>query len=663
MLPRTQTRLVRFGVFEFDPASGDLWKGGRRIKLQNQPRQVLKLLLSRPGELVTREELRRQLWPDDTFVDFNNGVNVAIRKIRDAVGDVTPSPRFVETERAQGYRFIAPVSEEPAQPDPENAAASPTMVRESVVEAHSVGRSKHPRVFAALAFAVLAGTTLWLWRTGGLGSAPSTAQESSVPISLAVLPFSSVAAGSEDLLALGIPDGIITRLSSVRQFRVRPTSAVARYHGQEIDAQDVGRRLGSLYVLVGTIRATGDRVRVSVQLVRTTDGSPIWGAQYDVARGDLLGVEDAVAEEISRALRVQMSDAERERLYRRYTRNGAAYERYLMGRARLRALTEQGVVQAVAEFEAARDLDPSYALAYAGLSTAAAQIRVRFGSRDGYKVWDARARQEARRALELNADLAEAHEALAAVHRFQEYDWDTVIRESRRALELNPSLDMPHLYLAVSYFHIGLLDDAEREVQAARKLNPENRVEPLEILGAVRLFGDRMGEAVGHLAQVQDLSDSRIVKYLLGWTLYYQGERQRAEALLETMIDDEGPLPGNARATLAAFRAARGATSEARALAQRVAIEPDLIHHGAYGLGATYAQLRDPTTALRWLSQAVTTGFPCYPWYERDPLLDPIRADPRFADFMRELRRSWEDARAKYATVPGPAGATHRWVQ
>ena len=246
MLLRTQTRLVRFGVFEFDPASGDLWKGGRRIKLQNQPRQVLKLLVSRPGELVTREELQRQLWPDDTFVDFNNGVNVAIRKIRDALGDATPSARFVETERAQGYRFIAPVSEQPAPPDPENAATSPTIERESVVEEPSapsdlqpeelfarravarggsepvgaalVGRSKRQLVFAALAFAILAGTTLWFWRTRGLGSAPSTAQELSIPISLAVLPFSSVAAASEDLLAVGIPDGIITRLQMSGSF-------------------------------------------------------------------------------------------------------------------------------------------------------------------------------------------------------------------------------------------------------------------------------------------------------------------------------------------------------------------------------------------------------------------------------------------------------------
>ena len=663
MLLRTQTRLVRFGVFEFDPASGDLWKGGRRIRLQNQPRQILKLLVSRPGELVTREELQRQLWPDDTFVDFNNGLNVAIRKIRDALGDETPSPRFVETERAQGYRFIAPVSEEAARPDPENAVARLSAQRAAAragserVGVHSVGRPKRHLVFVAFVLTTLAGTSLWLSHTGGSGSASSTPQESSAPISLAVLPFRSAADG-EDLLALGIPDGIITRLSNVRQFRVRPTSAVARYQGHEIDAPDLGRRLGSQYVLVGTIRATSDRVRVSVQLVRTTDGSPVWGDQYDVARDDLLVVEDAVAQQISSALEVQMSAAERERFYRRYTRNGAAYERYLMGRARLRSVTEQGALQAIAEFQAARDLDPNYALAYAGLATAAAQLRIRFASEKEYGVWDARARQEAGRALQLDPDLAEAHVALAAVHRFQEYDWDTVIRESRRALEQNPSLDSPHLYLAVAYFHIGLLDEADLEVNAARELNPENRVEPLEILGAVNLFAGRTADAARHLSQVQHLSDSRIVRYLLGWTLYYKGERQRAEALLESMIDDEGPLPGNARATLAAIRAARGASSEARSLAEGVASERELIHHGAYGLGTVYAQLRDPATAVRWLSQAAKTGFPCYPWYERDPLLDPIRHDSQFADFMRDLRRSWEDARARYATVPGRAGAT-----
>jgi TolB-like protein/DNA-binding winged helix-turn-helix (wHTH) protein len=633
---------VRFGVFEFDPVSGDLWKAGRRVRLQKQPQHVLRRLLSRPGQVVTRDELRRDLWPKDTFVDFDNGLNVAIRKLRAVLGDTAPSPRFIETERAHGYRFIAPVDEAPeavVPPRPE------IVTRQQPPAANPLTVATPRFLITASVLAVVAVVSAWPWRgsPGFIGSAP----ESPLPISLAVMPL-AVASGSEDFLSVGIADGIITRLSNIRRFRVRPTSAVASYRGREVDAQAVGRRLGSQYVLVGSIRTTNDRVRVSVQLVRTTDGSSVWGHQYDVERRDLLGIEDAVAEEISSVLRIQLSAAERERAYRRYTRNAAAYERYLLGRARLRSLTILGAKQAIAEFEAASRLDPGYALAYAGMATAAAQLRVRFSAREGSAVWEARARDEAARALQLDPYLAEAHEALAAVHRFQEYDWDTVIRESRRALELNPSLDAPHLYLAVAFFHLGLFDEAASEVRAARELNPENRVEAMEILGAIHLFAGDGPAAIDYLSQVQDLSDSLIVRYLLGWTLYYEDDTLGAEALLDTMDDEEGPLSANARATLAAIRAAHGGRAEARSLASRVALDRDLIHHGAYGLGAAYAQLGDPASAVRWLSQAATTGFPCYPWFERDPLLDPVRDDVRFAAFMRALRRSWEDAGARY---------------
>jgi TolB-like protein/DNA-binding winged helix-turn-helix (wHTH) protein/Tfp pilus assembly protein PilF len=677
MLLPSHTRLVRFGVFDFDLASGELWKAGRRIRLQNQPRQVLRILLTRRGELVTREELRRELWPDDTFVDFDNGLNVAIRKIRDAVGDVAPSPRFIETERAHGYRFIAPVTEAPAQSDAHrppldvgiNAEAtsgfSPSATRpnEALGTASRLGteherrepsgKRARPRaaVVTAVAGVVLAGLSAWLWSTRDGTSTSQPGRESPWPVSLAVLPLTSGPDQSDAFLAAGIADGIITRLSNVRQFRVRPTSAVARYGGPEIDALDVARDLRSQYVLVGTLRTATDRIRVSVQLVDATNGSTVWGNRYDVARGDLLGVEDTIAGQIATALRLQISDSERERFHRRYTRSGAAYERYLMGRARLRPVTEEDTRQAIAEFEGALDLDPDFAPAYAGLATAATQLRVRFASARDAEMWDARARQDAGRALQLDPDLAEAHVALAAVHRYQEYDWDTVIRESQRAIELSPSLDLPHVYLAVAYFHIGLLEEAESTIHEARQLNPDSRVEPLEILGAIHLFAGQNSEAVRYLSEANALSDSRITKYLLGWASYYEGERQRAEAVLESMISDEGPVPGNARATLAAFRAARGATADARRLAEQVASEPDLLHHAAYGLGTAYAQLRDAPAALRWLSQAAATGFASYPWFERDPLLDPIRNDAGFSAFMRDLRRSWEDTHAKYSTV------------
>jgi TolB-like protein len=339
------------------------------------------------------------------------------------------------------------VLEEPPAIPPADAARSgaPEPREEAPARANASGGRRAVRAVVGVTLLVAVAFTLAARRYW-------PAETRGEPVMLSVLPFEHLRAQGAperpgerldlaDALALGIPDAIITRLSGVRQFRVRPTSAVARYYRRAIDVQEVGRRLGSQYVLVGTIRAAAERVRVSVQLVRTADGSPVWGHQYDTAREDLLGIEDGVAEAIVSALRVEMSDAERERLYRRHTRSGAAYERYLMGRARLRSVTEQDALQAIAEFEAARDLDPSYALAYAGLATAAAQLRVRFAAQAGHQVWDARARQEAGRALQLDPDLAEAHVAIAAVHRFQEYDWDTVIRESRRALELNPSLD------------------------------------------------------------------------------------------------------------------------------------------------------------------------------------------------------------------------------
>jgi TolB-like protein/DNA-binding winged helix-turn-helix (wHTH) protein len=676
MLLPSQTRLVRFGVFEFDLASGELRKAGRRIRLQNQPRQVLRILVARRGELVTREEIRRELWPADTFVDFDNGLNVAIRKIRDAVGDVAPSPRFIETERAQGYRFIAPVTDAPAQaeaqgpsPDvginsealsalslfsgqPNEASVTASPLASEHERREPSGKRARPRaaLVAAITCVVLAGLSGWLWATRDRTPLSQPGPESS-PVSLAVLPLTSGPDQAEELLAAGISDGLITRLSNVSQFRVRLTSAVARYRGKEIDARDVGRDLRSQYVLLGTLRTAADRIRVSVQLVDARNESTVWGNWYDVARGDLLGVEDTIATEIATALRLQISNSERERFRRRYTRSGAAYERYLVGRARLRSVTEEDTRKAIAEFEAARDLDRNFAPAYAGVATAATQLRVRFAAPRDADMWDARAREEAGRALQLDPDLAEAHVALAAVHRFQEYDWDTVIGESRRAIELSPSLDLPHVYLAVAYFHIGLLEEAESAINEARQLNPESRVEPLEILGAIHLFGGRSSEAVRYLSEANALSDSRITKYLLGWASHYAGERQRAEAMLAAMLGDEGPVPGNARATLAAIRAARGATGEARALAERVASERDLIHHAAYGLGTAYAQLREPATALRWLSRAAATGFACYPWFERDPLLDPVRKDARFSAFMRELRRSWEDTRAKYSAV------------
>jgi DNA-binding winged helix-turn-helix (wHTH) protein/TolB-like protein len=641
-----------FGPYQVDIPGQRLLREGQPVAIAPKALDLLLILLRDRGRVVSKAQLMRELWGDTVVEDAN--LTQQVFTLRRILGAAPHGSTYIDTVPRRGYRFSGEVQEiRQAEPNA-GESVSPGTQRDGAVRAHR-DSLYGVRIAGFVLLTGLAAAVAAAWWS----RAPRVTSE---PLTLAVLPFTTLEGRLPETgpgtgidfasaLGIGIPDAIVTRLSSVRSFRVRPTSAVSGYDVPAVDIQGAGRTLHVDYVLTGTIRTDSERVRVNVQLVRTSDGTPIWGGRYDRGRAELLAIEDAVAEEIAEALRVELTAAERERLYRRYTESGVAYERYLMGRARLRSVTEADAMSAIAEFEAARNIDPGYALAYAGIATAAAQLRVRFGSGEASAIWDERARRAAGQALELDPDLAEAHVALAAVHRFQEYDWDTVVRESQRAVDLNPSLDTPHLYLAAAYFHLGLLEAAEREVRRARELNPENRLEPFEILGAINLFSWKINEAAGYLASAHELTDSRIIRYLFGWTLHYRGDDRRADALLVSMIDEEGPLAGNARATLAAIRAAQGEAAEARALASRVASAPEVNHHAAYGLGAAHAQLGDAVQAVRWLAQAAATGFSCYPWYERDPLLDPIRADSGFADFMRTLHRSWEDARTRYDTA------------
>jgi eukaryotic-like serine/threonine-protein kinase len=274
-------------------------------------------------------------------------------------------------------------------------------------------------------------------------------------ITLAILPFNLITKEADiDFLRIGIPDAIITKLSGVGRLRLRPTGTILRYENQPVDARDAGQALATDYVTLGTVQQTGGRFRITAQLIRVTDGSPICCDHYGVPRSDLLRLEDEIADRLASALQIQISGAERLRLYRRYTSNPEAYENYLKGRAELARYTRQSTGAALTAFESALHVDPDYPLAHAGLGTACALMRIRFAPENEVRSWDERARNEAQRALTLDPNLAEAHEALAAVSRSSEFNWELVINESRRALELNPSLEMPHYYLAVAYYHL-----------------------------------------------------------------------------------------------------------------------------------------------------------------------------------------------------------------
>jgi tetratricopeptide (TPR) repeat protein len=337
-----------------------------------------------------------------------------------------------------------------------------------------------------------------------------------------------------------------------------------------------------------------------------------------------------------------------ERLSRRSTADAAAYERYLRGRSRLAELTREGVFAAVAEFEEALRRDSTFAQAHAGLATAAAQISTRFAAEQEIDAWADRARLEAARALELDPHLAEAHEALAAVFRNTEYDWEGTIEESNRALQLNPHLELPHYYKAGAFYHLGLIDLAEREVEAGTAINPVNRVEPQRLRGTIALLAGRYGDAESFLEEVERRTRSPSGEWYLAQALYYSGDAARAESLLVALASESGSMQRRAQATLASFRAAAGDQATARGWLSRVEGAAYKDHHVVYALGATYAQLGEKEEARRWLARAAETGFPCYPWFDRDPLLEPLRKDAWFRGFIKNLREGWEATAARY---------------
>ncbi|HEY7637198.1 MAG TPA: protein kinase [Gemmatimonadales bacterium] len=472
------------------------------------------------------------------------------------------------------------------------------------------------------------------------------------PIPLAVLPFRTLGSAADSgILAIGIPDAIITKLASVSQMRLRPTSAILSYQGRDADPREAGRALAVDYLLTGTVQSAADRLRVSVQLVRAEDGSPVWGQHYDLARQDLLTLQDSIAERVSGSLAVRMSAAERERIYRRYTDNAAAYEWYLRGRTELARITESGTKAAVGAFEHALALDSNYALARAGLAMASSDMHLRFATGDEVAAWGERAKREATRAIALDPALAEAHLARAAVARKSEFDWSGTLAESQRALELNPNLDLAHYFRAAAFYHIGLLRQAESEVEKALAVDPLNRVEQLRTRGVVAFLQADYPKAIDLLEQVRRTGSTAYADSYLSQAYFYNGDTAHAFQVLDSLTRSPStPASSRARAFLATFFAAQGKRGwdKARALIGEVSRGSYMDHHVAYSLGTTYAQLRRPEEARRWLATAIGTGFPCYPWFARDTLLQPIRRDPGFRHLMSQLKQSWEGEAARY---------------
>src|SRR5262245_2162788 len=481
----------------------------------------------------------------------------------------------------------------------------------------------------------------------GLGVRPSSSLAES---SLAVLPFHlAEEPESKGDMGLGFADDITTYLANLEGLKVRPTRSVVSFRGLDLDVQEAGRTLKVDNVLSGTVRRTEAGYRVGVQLVRVADGSSYWGETFDVETSALPTLAKRITDRVSGALGVRTA-ARGTSTEGRHTANAAAYEAYLRGRAYLVHSTSEGTTAAAAAFEEALALDPAYALAHAGLAMASAEMHLRYAPAGEVEAWGEAARAQAQRALTLDPNLAEVHQALAAVYGKTDFEWDKTIEESRRALQLNPRLDLPYSYLARAYYHLGLLKLADQNVHAALALSPENRTEPIRAQAVVALLDGRFVQAVPLLEEVQRISGKPLSDPYLALAYYYSGQAARGEALLEALSRDPSASgAARARSTLAAFLAARGERSRAADIAQDVATGKYMDHHVANSLGAAYAQLGQPEQAVRWLRKAVETGFPCPPWWGRDPLLAPLHRHAAFEAFLQEVQPLLREAEGRYS--------------
>jgi TolB-like protein/DNA-binding winged helix-turn-helix (wHTH) protein/Tfp pilus assembly protein PilF len=496
--PASSSRKVRTGLFEIDLAAGELRKNGRRLPLQEQPFRVLAMLLERPGEVVTRQELQARLWPVDTYVGFDEGLNTAIRKLRTVFGDSAGNPRFVETLPRRGYRFIAPVTEAAISNDL-SAIVEVTGLKENKDTPVSSGEAVNTPAVSTLAVSTLDEPVLapggwrWPWKTAvlvtallvlaftvatyvvrtrrSLGSAPAKRAM------LAILPFQNLSNDpKQEYFSDGLTEETITDLGQLSPENlgvIARTSAMAYKHTDKTISQ-IGRELGVDYVLEGSVRREGGKARVSAQLIRVSDQTHLWAQNYDRELEDLLDVQNDLGRSIAEQVSANLTPQQKVELSKKHTVNPEAFDLYLKGRFYWNQRTPDAVKESLRYFQEATAKDPNFALAYAGLADAwnFSNILGVHLPRESLP----QAREAATRAIQLDPLLAEAHAALGMEKSHYEFDFPGAEREFLKALEVNPNSPYAHLFYSNCF-----LMPMGRKAQAIAENNRAMEIDPLSL--------------------------------------------------------------------------------------------------------------------------------------------------------------------------------------
>jgi TolB-like protein/DNA-binding winged helix-turn-helix (wHTH) protein/Tfp pilus assembly protein PilF len=607
MTGKPATGRIRFADFEIDANACVLLRDGAPVRLQQQPFDVLCRLVGRPGQLVSRDDLRQELWPSDTFVDFDHSLNIAINKLRAALNDSAEHPRFIQTIPRRGYRFIGVLEGRPAEL-PEQAGA-PRLPRAMVI---GVGLG------VVVAAALVAAWTL----------RPTPAPVAREFQSIAVLQLDNLSPDPNDAyLAEGISDELTTDLAKISSLRVISRESVLQFRGEPAAAPEIARRLNVQAIVEGSLTRIGSRVRIRAQLIDAADDRHLWAESYERDIGDLLALQREIASDI--AARVQAKLTRRPQAAASASRrvDTDAYLAYIKGRVLWNQRTRPALERGIESFQHAIDVDPAYAPAYAGLADCYTALG--YGSFLAPNVAFARAEDAAGKAIALDPGLANAHASLAYGKLYYDWDFSGANREFQRALALDPNdvtaLEWHSVYLTA----MGRFDEAITEVERARALDPLSASTNTDV-GFVEYYSGHYADAEKQLRATIEMNPSFPLAHLwLGRA--YQAQRRYDDAVAEyaaaSKVLVDWPVT---MAAIGHVYAISGRRQDAERVLQDLQNLQGRKYVTPYGLALVYAGLGDRTSALDWLDRAVSDKSNWLVWLNRDPRFAGLHGSPRF---------------------------------
>lgn len=634
-----------FGPFRLDPVKRQLLREGEVVPLKPKVFETLLALVQATGQVMEKEELMQRIWAGRIVEEANLSMNISA--LRKALGESPTENHYIVTVPGQGYSFVAEVrriqAEEtgvlPAAFIPTEQPVVSEAATEPLADLPVLSQPSLPDVqprrklvmFVGVVLLVGLSLALYYWRRE---TPRQSVTAELLPVkSIVVLPFTQLNANADEYLGLGVADVLITQLSKLRQLKVRPTSAILRYKGQSSDPVTVGREQQVDAVLEGTIRQTAEHARVTVRLISVRDGATLWAEKFDEQLGAVFQLEDVIAQRLVRALALQLSGVDQERLAKRGTDNAEAYRLYLLGRFFWNKRTADGTQKALEYFDQAIKFDPNFALAYAGIAEAYSMEFPYISDQEKRE----KMKGAALKAMQLDEKLAEAHAALAYAKYWYEWDWTGAEQEFKRAIELNPNSAMAHLWYANYLMFLTRHQEAIVEINHALELDPLS----LSInnnAGYVFRSAGLYDQAIAQFKKVLVMDASYIRAHLrLGETYSMLGMHDPAIRELEEVVKLSGGYPG-VKTILGQAYAKAGRRTEALKLLNELIELCERSDDDCFpGRAFIYAELGDKDKAFKILNQVLSERYTDLACLKVCPYYDSLRSDPRFEDLMRRV--------------------------